>query len=71
MTKQIFKIRNLPFMCLLSFAVGIIAGLGAWGFRMIIGLVHNILFLGKFQFYYNANIHTPGNPWGRASFLCR
>jgi len=69
MEKQIFKIRNLPFMCLLSFSVGIIAGLGAWAFRMIIGLVHNILFLGKFQFFYDANIHTPGNPWGPGVIL--
>ena len=31
---------------------------------MLIGLVHNILFLGKFQFHYDANLHTIGNPWG-------
>ena len=61
--------RNLPFMCLLSFSVGIIAGLGAWVFRMLIGLVHNILFLGKFQFFYDANVHTPGNPWGAGVIL--
>lgn len=64
MTKSLEHSRDLPFMCLLAFAVGIIAGLGAWSFRMLIGLVHNILFLGKFQFYYDANIHTAGNPWG-------
>jgi len=51
-------------MCLLSFSVGIIAGLGAWAFRMLIGLFHNILFLGKFKFFYDANVHTPHNPWG-------
>ena len=64
MTEKPPKTRNLPIICLLSFAVGIIAGLGAWAFRMLIGLVHNILFLGKFEFFYDANIHTPGNPWG-------
>jgi len=64
MTKALENPRNLPFMCLLAFAVGIIAGLGAWSFRMLIGLVHNILFLGKFQFHYDANLHTIGNPWG-------
>jgi chloride channel protein, CIC family len=64
MTKPPAISRNLPFMCLLSFAVGIIAGLGAWAFRMLIGFVHNILFLGKFQCHYDANIHTPGSPWG-------
>ena len=64
MTKPLEHHRDLPFMCLLAFGVGIIAGLGAWGFRMLIGLVHNILFLGKFQFYYDANLHTIGDPWG-------
>jgi len=56
--------RNLPFMCVLAFAVGIVAGLGAWCFRMLIGLVHNLLFLGELRFYYDANVHTAGNPWG-------
>ncbi len=64
MTQQPLKIRNLPFMCLLSFSVGIIAGLGAWAFRMLIGLVHNVLFLGEFHFHYDANVHTTPNPWG-------
>ena len=30
---------------------------------MLIGFVHNVLLLGKFDFSYNANIHTPGSPW--------
>ncbi|MCP4577119.1 MAG: chloride channel protein, partial [Deltaproteobacteria bacterium] len=64
MTKHPEISRNLSFMCLLSFSVGVIAGVGAWAFRMLIGLVHNVLFLGKFQFYYDANVHTSGNPWG-------
>ena len=64
MTKPFAISRTLPFMCLLSFAVGIIAGVGAWAFRMLIGLVHNILFLGQFQCTYDANIHTPMSPWG-------
>ena len=52
-------------MCSYAFAVGIIAGMGAWGFRMLIGLFHNLLFLGEFNFYYNANIHTATpSPWG-------
>lgn len=69
MKKHLEISRDLPFMCLLSFSVGIIAGLGAWAFRMLIGLVHNILFLGKFQFFYDANVHTPGNPWGAGVIL--
>ncbi len=64
MTNDLEHPKNLPFMCLLAFAVGIIAGLGAWFFRMLIGFVHNILFLGEFRFFYDANLHTVGNPWG-------
>ncbi|EFK10461.1 conserved domain protein [delta proteobacterium NaphS2] len=69
MTEELPKTRNLPIICVLSFAVGIIAGLGAWAFRMLIGLFHNILFLGKFEFFYDANTHTPGNPWGPGVIL--
>ncbi len=49
---------------MLAFLVGIIGGIGAWAFRMLIGLVHNILFLGQFAFHYDANLHTPAGPWG-------
>jgi len=69
MEEPLYKPRNLPFMCLLSLSVGIIAGLGAWAFRMLIGLFHNLLFLGEFQFHYDANVHTPANPWGPAVIL--
>ncbi|MFQ5431376.1 MAG: chloride channel protein [Nitrospinota bacterium] len=44
--------------------VGIIGGLGAWFFRMLIGIIHNLSFLGKFSFLYDANQHTPESPWG-------
>lgn len=56
--------RGLPFMMMMAVAVGVVAGLGAWGFRMLIGLVHNVLFLGEFAFAYDANAHTPLSPWG-------
>ena len=62
--------RNLPFMCLLSFSVGIIAGLGAWAFRMLIGLVHNILFLGKFHFFMMPMFTRPEIRGGPVSFWC-
>tara|TARA_R110001599_G_scaffold353462_1_gene592919 strand:+ start:16717 stop:18384 length:1668 start_codon:yes stop_codon:yes gene_type:complete len=45
-------------------AVGVIAGVGAWGFRMLIGFVHNTLFLGSFSADYDANLFTPASPWG-------
>jgi len=56
--------RGLPFMMIMAIAVGSVAGFGAWGFRMLIGFVHNVLFLGQFVFAYDANVHTPYSPWG-------
>ncbi len=55
---------GLAFMCLLAFCAGIIGGVGAWFFRLLIGLVHNILFLGVFSLQYDTNLHTPLSPWG-------
>ena len=51
-------------MLLMAGAVGVIAGVGAWGFRMLIGFVHNALFLGSLTADYNANMFTPASPWG-------
>ncbi|MEM1154582.1 MAG: chloride channel protein [Pseudomonadota bacterium] len=56
--------RNLLTMLLMAVAVGIIAGIGAWAFRLLIGFVHNVLFLGSFSPNYDANQHTPESPWG-------
>jgi len=64
LTKKQEQFRNLPFMCVLSFAVGIVAGFGAWLFRCLIGGIHNLLFLGEFRWFYDANTHTPLSPWG-------
>jgi CIC family chloride channel protein len=51
-------------MALLALAVGVIAGLGAVVFRGLIGLFHNLLFLGELSVHYDANVHTPVGPWG-------
>ena len=56
--------RSLLFVMVMAIATGAIAGVGAWGFRMLIGLVHNVLFLGDLSFAYDANAHTPPGPWG-------
>ena len=56
-------------MCAYALAIGVIAGVGAWGFRMLIGLFHNVLFLGQFSFVYDANAHTPLSPWGAGIIL--
>ena len=49
---------------LLAVAIGVVSGLGAALFRGLIGLVHNLFFLGKLSWAYDANVHTPPSPWG-------
>jgi CIC family chloride channel protein len=49
--------------------VGIVAGMGAVAFRALIGLFHNLFFLGKLSSVYDANVHTPAGPWGRFVIL--
>ena len=44
--------------------VGVVAGFGAVIFRDLIGLIHNIAFLGSFSVNYDANLFTPLGPWG-------
>ena len=48
----------------LAIVVGVITGFGAVGFRDLIGLIHNGLFLGQFAVRYDANLFTPPSPWG-------
>jgi chloride channel protein, CIC family len=57
------RLSLLP-MSLLGFAVGLVGGFGAYVFRELIGLVHNLAFLQTFAFTYDANLFTPANPWG-------
>jgi CIC family chloride channel protein len=49
---------------LLSVPVGLVAGLGAVVFRAMIAVFHNLLFLGRLSWSYDANAHTPESPWG-------
>ncbi len=51
-------------MSLLGFAVGLVGGFGAFVFRELIGIVHNVMFLKTFAFTYDANLFTPPSPWG-------
>jgi len=55
---------SLIYLSFLALAVGIVTGFGAFAFRELIGLLHNIFFLGKFSFNYNSNLFTPASPWG-------
>src|SRR6516225_675912 len=51
-------------LSLLAIVVGLVTGLGAVLFRDLIGLIHNIGFLGVFSFDYEANVFTPASPFG-------
>lgn len=53
-----------PALWMAAIAIGIIAGLGAVFFRGLIALFHNLFFLARFSFSYDANAHTPPAPWG-------
>lgn len=53
----------------LSVLIGIVGGLGAVAFRGLIAFFHNLLFLGKASFFYEANVHTPPSPWGALVIL--
>jgi CIC family chloride channel protein len=61
--------RKMLSMMAMTIATGTIAGIGAWAFRMLIGLFHNLLFLGEPSFIYDANRHTAPGPWGLAVVL--
>jgi chloride channel protein, CIC family len=51
-------------LSLIAVVVGVITGFGSIAFRDLIGLIHNVLFLGRFSIHYDANVYTPESPWG-------
>ena len=56
-------------LSVLALTIGIVTGFGAVGFRMLIGLVHNLAFLGKLSSVYNANEFTAPSHWGALVIL--
>ena len=63
-----FEPSNRPLrlihLSMLAVIVGVVTGFGAVLFRALIGLIHNLAFLGKFSVPYDANVFTPPSPWG-------
>ena len=55
---------GLLHLSVLALIVGVVTGFGAVVFRDLIGLIHNVMFLGQFTMHYDANIFTPPSPWG-------
>ena len=66
--ESIRRLRLLP-LSLLALIVGVITGFGAVVFRGLIGLIHNLFFLGQFSFIYDSSVFTPFNPWCPAIIL--
>ena len=58
------KVKDLLLLGSVSALVGITSGVGAWAFRRLIGLIHNVFFLGTFNFGFDANLHTTTETWG-------
>jgi CIC family chloride channel protein len=59
-----------PFsLAFLTVVLGVGAGLGAFVFRTLIALVHNLCFLGRLSIHYDTSLHTPPSPWGHAIVL--
>jgi len=63
-----WEVGLVPFgvitMTLFAVGVGIITGIGAYVFRELIGLIHNLFFLRQLSFAYDSSVFTPFNPWG-------
>src|ERR1700753_4222575 len=51
-------------LSLIAILVGAVTGFGAVWFRGLIGFIHNLFFLGRLSFLYDANTFTPASPWG-------
>ena len=56
-------------LSLLAIVVGLVTGLGAVVCRVLLGVVHNLSFLGVFSSDYEANVFTPPSPWGALIIL--
>ncbi|HEX4407564.1 MAG TPA: chloride channel protein [Xanthobacteraceae bacterium] len=60
---------GLATLCVLAAVVGTATGFGALLFRLMIGFVHNLFFLGVFSTSYDSSQFTPAHPWGAAVIL--
>lgn len=63
-TRHEWPQRSLLSLSVIALGLGMFTGLGAVAFRALIGLIHNMAFLGRFVALYDANHFTPPSPWG-------
>ncbi len=55
---------NLITLSLFAVVIGTITGFGAVFLRWLMGVLHNLFFLGELATGYNANVPTPPGPFG-------
>lgn len=60
---------SLVTLAFLALGLGIFTGCGAVLFRELIGFIHNLAFLGRFSFHYDASLFTAASPWGAGIIL--
>jgi len=63
------RIVSLPLLCMIAFAIGLVAAAGAVVFRILISVVHNLFFYGRFSTVYDANLFDAPSPFGPAIIL--
>ncbi len=51
-------------LSILAVVVGAAGAVGAWVFRSLIALFHNLIFFGQLSLTYDTNQHTAASPWG-------
>ena len=60
---------GLASLCVSAAIIGTVTGFGAWLFRAMISVVHNLFFLHTLSISYDSSQFTPANPWGAAVIL--
>lgn len=55
---------SIPALCLVAFAIGVVAACGAVLFRYMISFVHNLFYSGTFSFVYDSEVFEAPSPWG-------
>ncbi len=55
---------RLAHLLIIASFIGIMAGVVAWLFRLLIAFVHNLAFYGTFSTVYDANHHADPSTWG-------
>ncbi len=54
----------MPALFSISVVIGVLTAFAAWGFRLLIGVIHNFAFFGRISPHYDANLHTPESSLG-------